>query len=55
MYIYVSMSVTLSAPGAIRGGGGGGGQACVQDGILTSFMDAAFVLLAHEGSEIWTN
>ena len=25
MYIYVSMSVTLSAPGAIRGGGGGGG------------------------------
>ena len=31
------------------------GQPCVQDSILTSYMDAAFVLLAHEGSEIWTN
>ena len=26
-----------------------------QDGILTSYMDAAFVLLTPEGLEIWTN
>ena len=32
-----------------------GGQARVQDGVLTSYMDAAFVLLTPEGSEIWTN
>ena len=32
-----------------------GGQARVQDGVLTSYMDAAFVLLTPEGLEIWTN
>ena len=31
------------------------GQARVQDGVQTSYMDAAFVLLVHKGSEIWTN
>ena len=31
------------------------GQARVQDGVLTSYMDAAFVLLTPEGLEIWTN
>ena len=36
-------------------GGHPGGQARVQDGVLTSYMDTAFVLLAHEGSEIWIN
>ena len=50
-YYYICNG-TLPAPG---GGGGGGGQTRVQDGVLTSYMDAAFVLLAHEGSEIWTN
>ena len=41
----------LPAPGAPGGGGGGGGggQARVQDGVLTSCMDAAFVLLTPEG------
>ena len=34
---------------------GPGGQARVQDGVLTNYMDAAFILLPHEGSEIWTN
>ena len=32
-----------------------GAQARVQDGVLTSYMDAAFVLLTPEGLEIWTN
>ena len=41
-----SLYVNASAPG---------GQARVQNGFLTSYMDAAFVLLAHKGSEIWTN
>ena len=46
-YIYVC--------NAFGHGGPLGGQARVQDGVLTSYMDAAFVLLAIEGSEIWIN
>ena len=41
------VSVMLLAPGAI---------ARVQDGIPTSCMDTVdFVLLAHEGPEIWAH
>ena len=32
-------------------GGHPGDQARVQDGVLTSYMDAAFVLLPHERSD----
>ena len=46
---FKSITVTLSTPGATRG------TARVQDGVLTCYMDAAFVLLAHKGSELWTN
>ena len=46
---YYSCDETLPAPGAP------GGQVRVQDGVLTSYMDAAFVLLTPEGLEIWTN
>ena len=48
---YYICNETLLAPGPP----GGGGWASVQDGVLTSYMDAAFVLLTPEGSEIWTN
>ena len=48
-YIYISMSVTRSAPGATRGA-----STCSR-WRPTSYMDAAFVFLAHEGAEIWTN
>ena len=34
---------------------GPGGKARIQDVIPASYMDIAFVLLVHEGSEIWTN
>ena len=46
---YYSCNETLPAPGSPRG------EARVQDGVLTSYMDAAFVLLTPEGLEIWTN
>ena len=45
MCYYYICNGTLPVPGAT------GGQARVQDGVLTSYMDAAFVLLAHEESE----
>ena len=38
-----------------RNASGPGGASTFQDGVLTSYMDAAFVLLTLEGSEIWTN
>ena len=47
--IYISMSVTLSAPGATRGA-----STCSR-WRPTSYMDAAFVLLAYEGLVIRTN
>ena len=40
-----SCNEMLPAPGAPRG------AARVQDGVLTSYMDAAFVLLTPEGLE----
>ena len=46
---YMSRSVMLSAPGATQGA-----SMCLR-WRRTSYMDAAFVLLAHEGSEIRTN
>ena len=42
---YYVCTETFPAPGV-------GGQARVQDGVLTSYMDAAFVLLTPEGLEI---
>ena len=42
---YYSCDETLPAPGNL---GHPGGQARVQDGVLTSYMDAAFVLLTPE-------
>ena len=39
----------------VSSGGHPGGTACVQDGIPTSYIDAAFVILAHNKSEIWTS
>ena len=56
VYIYISMSAMLSAPGATRGGGGGlGGASACSRWCPTSYMDAAFVLQAHKGLEIRTN
>ena len=49
IYTYISMSVTLSTPGATRGA-----STCSRR-RPTSYMDAAFVLLVHEGLEIRTN
>ena len=47
--------VTTAVMKRFRPRGDPGGQARVQDGFLTSYMDAAVVLLTPEGSEIWTN
>ena len=44
--MYISMSVTFSAPG---------GTGPCSRWRLTSYMDAAFVLLVHRVSEIWTS
>ena len=43
---FYGMSIMLSATGA---------TARVQDGNLTNYMDASFVLLVHVGSETWTS
>ena len=49
IYIYVSMSVSYT----FGPGGHPGDKAHVRNGVLTSYMYTAFVLLAHEGSEIY--
>ena len=46
---------TTSVTERFRPRGPPGGRGRVQDGVLSSYMDAALVLLAHEGSEFWTN
>ena len=48
IYSYICMSIIIAFgyPGRII---------CVQDGVPTSYMEAAFVLLVHEGSETWTS
>ena len=47
--------VTTAVAKRFRPRGPPGEQARVQDGVLTSYMDVAFVLLTPEGAEIWTN
>ena len=47
--------VTTAETKHFRPRGHPGGQARVQDGVLTSYMDAAFVLLTPEGIVTWTN
>ena len=44
--------VTTAVTKRFRPRGYPGGQARVQDGVLTSYMDAAFVFLTPEGSQI---
>ena len=47
--------VTTAVTKRFRPRGHPGEQAGVQDGVLTSYMDAAFVLLTPEGIATWTN
>ena len=52
LLLYTAATKRIRPRGHPGGGGGGWGvQARVQDGVLTSYMDAAFALLTPEGSE----